>query len=336
MRRLALPLLFFAAVGVGRLLPRGPAEAEAAEPAPVATGFASVIERAEASVVAIQTHLERPRAVTGSDDASPLGSPGGGFVYSSDGLIVTSRHLVEGARTIYVDLRGRGRLEARVLAVDAEMDVALLRVDAQGLVPLPIGDPHALRVGHWVLAVGNPYNLARSWSVGIVSGLHRDPQVFEGYEDFIQTDAAINVGNSGGPLLDSAGRVVGVSTAILSRSEGNQGIGFAFPIDVVVQAVEQLRTTGRVRRSSLGVVVRTLPGEVGLQVVDFPEDSPARRAGLREGDVILKVDGTRVPTKAALQRAVWAKRAGDSVQLEVWRDGRVSVVTTRVRDADSP
>jgi serine protease Do len=288
-----------------------------------------VIERAEASVVAIQTHLERPRAVSGSDDASPLGSPGGGFVYTSDGLVVTSKHMVDGARVVYVDVPRKGRFEGRVLAVDPMVDVALLRIDAKDLVPLAVGDPRSLRVGHWVLAVGSPYSLARSWSVGIVSGLHRDPGVFEHYEDFIQTDAAINVGNSGGPLLDAAGRVVGLSTAILSRSGGNQGIGFAFPIDVVLEAVEQLRTTGRVRRGSIGVTVRTLPAEVGLQVTDFAEDSPGRRAGLERGDVILRVDGARVFTKAALQRAVWPKGGGKAT-LEVWRDGKTFSVETSV------
>jgi serine protease Do len=332
MRRLVLVAL---ALLVGHLATRAPGRGTAlagAEPQDLASGFSPVIERADPGVVTITTRLERPRAVAGADEPSPLGSPGGGFVYSSDGLVVTSRHLIEGARVIYVDVHRRGRFEARLLAVDTAVDVALLRVDAQGLSPLPIGDPSSLRVGHWVLAVGNPYGLARSWSAGIVSGLHRDPQIYDGYEDFIQTDAAINIGNSGGPLLDASGRVVGLSTAILSRSQGNQGIGFAFPIDVVAQAVEQLRTTGRVRRATLGIVVRTLPGEVGLQVVRFAEDSPGRRAGLREGDVILKVDGTRVPTKAALQRAVWDKPSGGRVVLEIWREGTTSTVESGVSD----
>jgi serine protease Do len=332
MRRLLVPALSVAVTVLAlRALPGADPVAAAAPPAPVA-GFSDVIARADPGVVTITTRLERPRAVDGGDGASPFGAPGGGFVYSSDGLIVTSKHMIDGARVIYVDVFQRGRFEARVLAVDAAVDVALLRIDVQGLVPLPIGDPHALKVGDWVLAVGNPWNLSRSWSLGIVSGLHRDPQIFEGYEDFVQTDAAINVGNSGGPLLDAAGRVVGVSTAILSRSGGNQGVAFAFPIDVVVQAVDQLRTTGRVRRASLGVVVRTLPGEVGLQVVRFAEDSPAKRAGLREGDVILKVDDVRVASKAVLQRAVWDKPAGARVRLEVWREGVATTIESGVSD----
>jgi len=335
MRRL-LPLPLAAVLGfLGAqvLPPGGPprASAEPATPPAASDGFAPVVERAEASVVTITTRLERPRAVSGTDDASPLGHPGGGFVYSSDGLIVTAKHMVDGARVIFVDVPGQGRLEAQLVGTDAQVDLALLRVPATGLVPMPIGDPNALRVGAWLLAAGNPHGLGRSWSAGIVSALHRDANVFpEGYEDFIQTDAAVNVGNSGGPVLDASGRVVGLATALLSRTGGFQGIGLAMPIDVVVASVEQLRATGRVRRASIGVVVRTLPGSVGLQVVRFLEDSPAKRAGLREGDVLLRVDDQRLTTKASLQRAVWPKPAGSRVRLEAWRDGRPFVVESAV------
>ena len=322
-RLLSLSMATLLGVALARLPlpPTPPAEAAPAGPPP--EGFSGVVERAEPGVVTITTRLERPRAVPGSDEASPLGSPGGGFVYSADGLVVTSKHMVDGARVVYVDVVGHGRLEAQLVATDPQVDLAVLRVPVQGLSPLPIGDPATLRVGSWVLAVGNPYGLGRSWSAGIVSGLHRDPGVFpEGYEDFIQTDAAVNVGNSGGPVLDAAGRVVGMATALLSRTGGFQGIGLAMPIDVIVDSVEQLRATGRVRRSSLGVVVRSLPGGVGLQVARFLEDSPARRAGLREGDVLLRVDDARLSTKASLQRAVWPKAPGSRVRLEVWRNGQ--------------
>ena len=208
------------------------------------------------------------------------------------------------------------------------VDVALLKIDAGGLLPLPIGNPRVVRRGQWVLAAGSPYRLPRSFSVGIVSGLERSDVVNpNGYEDYIQTDAAINIGSSGGPLLDANGRVIGLNTAILSRSGGNQGIAFAVPIDVVIETAIQLRARGTVVRPTLGVVVRAaspleslgLPGGGGLYVTRFATESPARRAGLKEGDVILSVDGLPTPSRGPLLRTIWAKKAGTVVALEFVR-----------------
>jgi serine protease Do len=205
----------------------------------------------------------------------------------------------------------------------------VLKIDATGLVPVAVGRPRALRVGQWLLAAGSPYRLGRSFSVGIVCGLDRSEVGVnpDGYEEFIQTDAAVNLGNSGGPLLDAGGRVVGMNTAILSRTGGNQGVAFAVPIDVVGQAVEQIRTTGRVVRTTLGATVRSvapenavsLPGGGGVEVVRFADDSPARRAGLRAGDVILAVDGRQTKSRGALQRLVWERSAGSSTVLRIRR-----------------
>jgi serine protease Do len=299
--------------------------------------FAGICDRVEPGVVHVHTYLSRARDVPEPDDrSSPDDFFGSGFVWSPDGWVVTNRHVVDGARDILVLVKGVGWLPARVQGTDAVVDVALLKVQGAGLPALALGNPRALRVGQWVLSAGSPYRLPRSFSVGIVSGLDRCDVVNPtGYEDYIQTDAAINLGSSGGPLFDGTGRVVGLNTAILSRSGGNQGIGFAVPIDVVAQVVEQLKARGTVLRPTLGVLVRSLtpregasvPGGEGLLVTRFAEESPARRAGLAVGDVILRVDGVRTPGRGALLRTVWAKRQGMTVTLDILRAGQPATVT---------
>ncbi len=341
MRR-SIPLLLAAALGA--LAARAAAPTAQARPdAPGPPDFAAVAARAEPGVVYVQNWLKRPRDVPDPGEPSAtVDSVGSGFVWAPDGWIVTNRHVTEGAKQLVVDVHGRGRFLATQVGEDRVADVALLKIDATGLVPLAVGDPRSLRVGQWVLAAGSPYRLARSFSVGIVSGLNRSDVGVnpEGYEDFIQTDAAVNLGNSGGPLLDGEGRVVGMNTAILSRTAGNQGIAFAVPIDVVLEAVEQLRAGRPVRRTWIGAVVRqapipvamSLPGGAGVEVLRFQDPSeaaPAKRAGLKAGDVILRVDGVPVGTKAELQRLIWSKRPGTTVRIDAWRD-RAAFATTCV------
>ena len=291
--------------------------------------FAAVVERALPGVVHVHNYLARVRDVPEPGEHSANDdNVGSGFVWSADGWILTNRHVTEGAKQILVEIEGRGWFPAVERGSDPMVDVALLKIDADGLVPLPIGSPRTVRRGQWVLAAGSPYRLPRSFSVGIVSGLERSDVVNpNGYEDYIQTDAAINIGSSGGPLLDAGGRVIGLNTAILSRSGGNQGIAFAVPIDVVLQAAEQLRARGTIVRSTLGVVVRAaspleslrLPGGGGLYVTRFATESPARKAGLEEGDVILTVDGVATPSRGPLLRTIWTKRGGTVVALEFLR-----------------
>ena len=225
---------------------------------------------------------------------------------------------------------------------DKTTDVALLKVEVQGrpLTPLPIGDPRALRVGQWVLAAGTPNRLPRSFSVGIVSGLERSDTGANpsGYEDFIQSDAAINLGGSGGPLLDAAGRVVGLNTAILSRTGGFQGVSLSVPIDVVMETAQMLRERRDASRPTIGVRVRAaepiqavrLPGGAGLVVVEFLEESSAKRAGVQRDDVILAVDGVPTPTRGALQRLLWSRTRGAAVVLRLARGPRVLDVTVRL------
>ena len=286
--------------------------------------FTEVIRRSDPSVVRV---IVRSKDVTRSRDDGV----GAGFVVDPSGLILTSRHVVGGAQRIVITLPGHEAIDAQLVAQDEATDTALLRVAVQGLRPLPTGDPRALQMGQWVIAGGSPYNLPNSWSVGIVSGLGREnvgvgPRALR---DFIQTDAAANLGNSGGPLLDADGRVVGVMTAILSRTGGHQGVALAVPIDAAMQAVARMRGGSGgavVQRPTLGVRVRALPGMAdtpsGLQITGFDPDSSAEAAGLLVGDVLFLAEGVVLRRAADLQQVVWAHQRGDILTLTVQRGRR--------------
>jgi len=312
-------LIALAALVAGVLLARavGPAPAVAA-PAP--PDFAEVVAACDASVVTIttQTHGSTPRS---RDD-----NVGAGFVVGADGWILTNRHVVSGARTLNVALPGRGVVPGRVHGVDEATDVALVKVDVAGLAALVPGDPHALRKGEWVLAAGSPYRLENSWSVGIVSGLGRsgvgvNPR---GYQSYIQTDAAANLGNSGGPLVDARGRVVGVVTAILSHGVGSQGVTLAVPIDVAMRSVSTWLSPSARPRPSAGLGVRAAQG--GLLVTEVTRDSPAERAGLRVGDLVVGAAGREATDPAQIQSAWWALRPGEALSLRVRRGAETLAV----------
>jgi serine protease Do len=316
-RTLGLATAFLA----GWLLARG-----AGDPQAVAAGgppdFQELIAAADRGVVHVTTLLPGDRVPGSRDDAV-----GAGFAVGPDGLLVTSRHVIQGAKQVLVTAEGLGTREAQVVGADDVTDVALLRVPGAAIPPLPLGDPRSLRKGQWVLSAGSPYHLAGSWSAGIVSGLHRS-QVgvsLRGFEDFIQTDAAANVGNSGGPLLNARGEVVGMMTAILSRTGASQGVSLAVPIDAVQEAVRRLQGGGGAARPTLGLVVRETDARGtagGLEVTRFHPGSSAEAAGLRAGDVILSVEGAPTPRASDLQRAVWSRAAGSTVTVVFLRDGR--------------
>jgi serine protease Do len=319
----------------------GPARPAAGGDAGALPDFVSVAARARPGVVHVVNYLSRERDVPDPGDPdSKNDNVGSGFVWTTDGWIVTNSHVTAGARTTLVHVEGRGWFPAALRGTDKVADVALLKIDAQGLVPLPVGDPASLRVGQWVLAGGSPNRLERSFTHGIVAGLSRSDTGANpgGFEDFIQTDAAANVGSSGGPLLDASGRVVGLVTAILSRTGGFQGVSLAVPIDVVLAAAEQLRARGTVVRPTIGVRLRAadplraigLPGGAGLEVTDFAEESSGRRAGLRRGDVILSLDGVATPTRGTLQRLLWSRARGASVTLRLWRGDHAEDVSVRL------
>jgi len=271
----------------------------------------------------------------------PVTGLGSGFVIDPSGLIVTNNHVVDGADDIKVKLPGNpAEMPAKVVGVDPQTDLALLKVEAPA--PLPavrFGDSDKLRPGDVVLAVGNPFGLGGTVTAGIVSARNRD--IHSGpYDDFIQTDAAINRGNSGGPLFDTRGQVVGVNSAIFSPNGGSVGIGFAIPSNLARDVVAQLQAQGRVERGWLGVSIQPVSPEIaealklpkpeGALVASLAEDGPAAKAGVRQGDVILEFAGKPVEQVNALPRMVAAMPAGERAPLKLWRDGRAVQVNVTV------
>ena len=276
-----------------------------------------------------------------SQEAGPYGEPsqgeatGSGFVVSKDGYIATNAHVVEGATDVKVKIGDGEELSAEVVGSDASTDVALLKVDpgAQQLTPLTFADSSQLDVGDATYAIGNPYGLDRTLTTGVVSALQRQITAPNGYsiDNVVQTDAALNPGNSGGPLLDGAGRVIGINSQIESSSNGsgetggNVGIGFAVPSNTVKQVVEQLMSGEDVTHAYLGV--QTADGEAtGATVAELSQDSPAADAGIEAGDVIVSFDGKAVQTSAELSADVNGASAGDTVSLGVRRDGSEQTV----------
>ncbi len=254
---------------------------------------------------------------------------GSGFVISEDGYIVTNNHVIEGADEIQVEFTDGKVLEATVVGADPVVDIAVLKVEADAPLPfVSFGDSDVMRVGDWVLAVGNPLGQGFSVSAGIVSA--RSRELSGTYDDFIQTDAAINRGNSGGPLFNMNGEVIGVNTAILSPNGGSIGIGFSMASNVVTRVVDQLKTFGETRRGWLGVRIQDVTDEIaeamgledtrGALVTDVP-DGPAREAGIQSGDLILKFDGQDIADTRELVRVVGYTEVGKAVRVTVLRDG---------------
>ncbi|MDY0022037.1 DegQ family serine endoprotease [Arenimonas caeni] len=272
-------------------------------------------------------------------------SQGSGFIISSDGYVLTNHHVVDGADEIIVRLSDRSELKAELVGSDPLSDVALLKLDAKGLPVLKIGDSRRLKSGQWVLAIGSPFGFEHSVTAGVVSGVGRrslDPS--QQYVPFIQTDVAINRGNSGGPLLNTRGEVVGINSQIFSNSGGYMGVSFAIPIEVAMNAVRQLRETGRVERGQLGVRIRDverarlaelgLDRPVGAFVEQVDNGSAAAKAGIRPGDVITRFNGRDVLGSASLPPMVGALPPGARATVTVMRDGkpRELVVTLSALD----
>jgi serine protease Do len=256
-------------------------------------------------------------------------SLGSGFIISPDGYILTNAHVVEAADEITVKLTDKREYKAKVIGADRRTDVALIKIDAGGLPAVKFGDPAKLRVGEWVLAIGSPFGFENTVTAGIVSAKGRSlPQ--ENYVPFIQTDVAVNPGNSGGPLFNLRGEVVGVNSQIYSRTGGFMGLSFAIPIDVANDIAQQLRTSGKVTRGRIGVVIQPLTKELadgfglsrpqGALVNSVEKGGPADKAGVEPGDVILRFDNKAVASSEDLPRIVGAIRPGTKVTMQIWRN----------------
>ena len=245
---------------------------------------------------------------------------GSGVIVSADGYIVTNNHVVDGSTELTVSLADKREMKARVIGTDAKTDVALIKVDAKDLPRVALGSSSNVEVGDIALAIGNPFGLGQTVTMGIVSATGRGGLGIEDYEDFIQTDASINPGNSGGALVNTKGELIGINTAILSGSGGNQGVGFAIPIDMVWQIMTQLKDNGSVTRARLGIMFEQTPGSKGAVVNSVVPDSPASKAGLQKDDVIVALNGKELDGRS-LRLAVGSMAPGTTVNLKVLRDG---------------
>ncbi len=272
----------------------------------------------------------------GRDSPERKTSLGSGVLISSQGYVVTNSHVIERAQQILVTTSDQRKLRGRLIGSDPVTDIALLRVEGGAAIrPLAWGDSSRAAVGEYVLAIGNPFQLNQTVTMGIISAIGRSNVGIVDYEDFIQTDAAINPGNSGGALVDARGALIGINTAIYSETGGYQGIGFAVPSNLARQVVEQIIAHGRVRRAFVGIAgIREVdddttatslglpPATRGVMVYELLRGSPAERAGLLPGDVVLAIDGRAVASATALRHELGAVQVGDSLRLTVLRDGR--------------
>ncbi|MES9815344.1 MAG: DegQ family serine endoprotease [Candidatus Thiodiazotropha sp.] len=335
--------------------------------------FASVAQKVSPSVVYIQVETVRERAP--NNEYSPFGDDlfrrffgpqfpgaprqrqkprrhrsvgqGSGFVFSHDkGLysnkayVMTNNHVVEGADRITVKFKNGHEFSAEIKGSDPKSDIAVLEIVADDLPALPLGDSNKLDVGEWVLAFGNPFGLSHTMTAGIVSAKGRTSLGISDYEDFIQTDAAINPGNSGGPLVNLDGEVVGINTAIFSRSGGYMGVGFAIPINMAKGIANQLLDKGEVTRGFLGIMIQPLTPELaesfgskyqkGILVAEVSENSPADRAGLKQGDLIFKLDGKNVGNVGDFRNRISLTSPGSKVGLEIIRNGKPKAIEVTV------
>lgn len=270
-------------------------------------------------------------------------SGSGVIVDARNGYVLTNNHVVENADMIEVTTKDKRRFHAALVGTDPETDVAVLKIEADNLTQIPMGDSGQVEVGDYVLAIGNPFGLGQTVTSGIVSAIGRSGLGIEGYEDFIQTDASINPGNSGGALVNLHGQLIGINTAILAPSGGNVGIGFAVPINMARGVMEQLVAHGEVRRGRIGIAVQDLTPDIaaslgiekggGAVVAEVEPGSSAERAGLRRGDVILAVNGDPVGNAAQLRNRIGMAQIKEDLAMTLDRRGRQESVRVRVEPA---
>jgi len=275
------------------------------------------------------------------------GGQGSGVIVSPDGYVLTNNHVIAGAKTVTVTLPDKREFKGRIVGSDPKSDVAVVKIDGTQLPTIPWGDSSHLQVGEYVLAVGNPFGLNSTVTLGIVSALGRGHMGITQYEDFIQTDAAINPGNSGGALVNTRGELIGINTAIFSQTGGYQGVGFAVPTGMSKPIYESLVKTGKVVRGFLGIGIQDLnqdlaksfgvTGSNGAVVTDVKEEGPADKAGIKQGDVILSFQGTPIEDAVTLQRAVTRSAVGSNATVKVIRDGQEKELSVTIAELpDNP
>ncbi len=312
-----------------------------------ALDFTGAVEQSMDAVVHVKTKVFREYQVNPlyefffgdqpGSEAPPILGFGSGVIISDKGYIVTNNHVIDGSDEIVIVLNNKEEYNARLIGTDPTTDLALLKVEADELSYLKFGNSDALRLGEWVLAIGNPYNLTSTVTAGIVSAKARNINILRSQEfsieSFIQTDAAVNPGNSGGALINTRGELVGINTAIASRTGAFSGYSFAIPVSIVEKIVQDLIEYGEVQRAILGVEIRDVTAELaseknideieGVYVSSVREEGAARQAGIRKGDIIISIDDNRVNSSAALQEVVSRYRPGQKVKVVVKRDGKL-------------
>jgi len=356
--------------GHASVFQQAPARSDVKPVADLSDAFISIAESVTPAVVSIDTE-HRGRGAGGEgqqvpeelrrlfpqfhvpDDDAPQEARGSGFITTPDGYIITNNHVVQGAEKIDVVFQDNRHLHARVVGADPLTDIAVIKVDATGLPTVRLGSSEAARIGEWVLAIGNPLDLGTTVTSGIISAKGRALPILQqssgsrwAIEDFIQTDAPINPGNSGGPLVNLHGEVVGVNSAIASPTGYYSGYGFAVPIDLARRVADDLVKFGRVKRPALGVSITEVTPEdaevfkleriQGVVAQDFQDNSPARRAGLQQGDVIVAVDAKPIQHVGQFQRVVASYHSGDEVTLDVIRYGARRQVRVQLSEAPAP
>ncbi len=274
----------------------------------------------------------------------PARGEGSGFIVSPDGYILTNAHVVNGASSVTVKMTDRREYEAKVIGVDERTDVAVIKIEGKNLPTVKLGDASKLKPGEWVIAIGSPFGFENTVTAGVVSATSRSMPGQANYTPFIQTDVAVNPGNSGGPLFNLKGEVVGINSQIYSRTGGYMGLSFAVPIDVANHVKEQLVTNGKVTRSRIGVSIQEVDAQLadsfGLDrprgaLVGMVEDGgPGEKAGIKAGDVILSVGGTEIETSSQVPVIIAETKPGSAVKIEVWRDGRTKTLTAHPEELE--
>ncbi|MEO7114937.1 MAG: Do family serine endopeptidase [Caldimonas sp.] len=380
--RLVLALVAMGAIGATALSPVAQAAELLPDSATASTGevaapdFSKIAQRYGAAVVNISVTGMKHTAADANDEGSAPGVPGmgpndpfgqffkrfqgpngggtvprdvpmrgeaSGFIVSPDGLILTNAHVVQGAKEVTVKLIDRREFTAKVLGADPKTDIAVLKIDASNLPVLKMGKVSDLKVGQWVLAIGSPFGFENSVTAGVVSAKGRSLPG-DGYVPFIQTDAAVNPGNSGGPLLNARGEVIGINSQIYSRSGGYEGLSFAIPIDVAEQVKDQIVATGHASHARLGVAIQEvnqtladsfkLDSPEGALVSNVEPGSPADKAGLKSGDVIRKVNGHTIVSSGDLPSLIGQSAPGTVISMDVWRQGKDEQLSAKLADAN--